>query len=47
MTARKLLRAFGSVRGVREAETEDIAQVAGRRVAESIRERYSAESASD
>jgi excinuclease ABC subunit C len=44
VTARKLLRAFGSARGVRSAEAEAVAEVAGRRVAEAIRARYSAES---
>jgi excinuclease ABC subunit C len=39
-TARKLLREFGSVEGVRRADFEAWRRVAGRRVAESLAERY-------
>lgn len=42
-TARKLLREFGSVSGVRRASEEAIAEVAGRRVAESVRRVYGVE----
>ncbi len=38
--ARKLLREFGSVEGVRYASTEAIETIAGRKVAEAIRRRY-------
>jgi excinuclease ABC subunit C len=40
VTARKLLREFGSVDGVRKAGFEALAGVAGRRVAEAVRARY-------
>ena len=40
LTARKLLRAFGSVEGVRAAAHEDVVRVAGRKVAEAVRQRY-------
>jgi len=43
VTARKLLRQFGSVDGVRRADPEVVAQVAGRRVAEAVRARYGAD----
>jgi excinuclease ABC subunit C len=42
VTARKLLRAFGSVSGVRGATRDDLAKVAGRRVADAVRARYDA-----
>jgi excinuclease ABC subunit C len=43
-TARKLLRAFGSVDGIRKAEPSEIERVAGRRVAEAVTARYSVSS---
>jgi len=46
-TARKLLREFGSVTGVRSADPEALARVAGRRVAEAIRARYAADPPAD
>ena len=39
-TATKLLRAFGSLRAVRGADTQDWERVAGRRVAQALRVRY-------
>lgn len=42
-TARKLLREFGSVSGVRRASEEAIAEVAGSRVAETVRRAYGVE----
>jgi excinuclease ABC subunit C len=40
VTAAKLLRAFGSLRRVREADGESLRKVAGRRVAEALLARY-------
>jgi excinuclease ABC subunit C len=40
VTARKLLRAFGSVDGVRKADPDQLARVAGARAARSIASRY-------
>ncbi len=40
VTARKLLREFGSLEGVRAADPEAVAKVAGRKVAEAIAVRY-------
>jgi len=40
VTARKLLREFGSLDGVRRASPEAIERLAGRKVAEAIRSRY-------
>ncbi len=42
-TAKKLLREFGSVSGVRRASEEAIAEVAGSRVAETVRRAYGVE----
>jgi excinuclease ABC subunit C len=39
-TARKLLREFGSLDGVRRASADDLRRVAGRRVAEAVAARY-------
>jgi excinuclease ABC subunit C len=40
VTAKKLLRAFGSVEGVRRAGPDEVEKVAGRRVAERLASRY-------
>ncbi len=40
VTAAKLLRAFGSLRGVRDADEESLRRVAGRRAAEALLARY-------
>jgi excinuclease ABC subunit C len=42
ITARKLLRAFGSLEGVRRAPSGEVEKVAGRRVAEALAARYGA-----
>jgi excinuclease ABC subunit C len=40
LTARKLLRTFGSLEGVRQADPAELARVAGSRAARAIQERY-------
>jgi excinuclease ABC subunit C len=40
VTARKLLKRFGSIRGIRNASAEELGAAAGRKIAERLIERY-------